>query len=502
MNKTFFQYFTFWSILAGVMGLSELAQSQTSFRLNSGLKVTRINRPAEHERFAAAATAETVQFTEATLYPIPPLAGFSPLVAIAASNRRSDEEFNSEHRLESTYVGSPLIGSPAENYIIGVFDSGSMVDLVAGQSQDILGIIGPYLTDRTMPIGGVGGQIDAMISQPIGIFAAGLGAIDPNGTLDVSSLKGHSNTAILVSPEISCDTGESIIGAIGTPFVSFYTTVIENDNYKTVYHNGAYHSGPNVNILQQNSVSIPQYPRRFSMSLNTMAITASYFQFFDIDTFETTVETPTLLSLFAFSIPTGGVFMTTLYVTEGEPGPTNPPQEMYVMVDTGAQSSIITPAMAAKLSLPLTPDYTIDVCGVGGTVTDVPVYEIDYVKINALGGAMEFSNAPFVMLDLSLDDGQRLDGVLGMNFFWNRNVVFQPNLQGSSFFQVSDPVIFGNADFNHDGTVDLADFAIFAAAWKSQSSDPAFTPACDMYIDGQIDEKDFEAFLPHWLMER
>ena len=116
--------------------------------------------------------------------------------------------------------------------------------------------------------------------------------------------------------------------------------------------------------------------------------------------------------------------------------------------------------------------------------------------------AMEFSNAPFVMLDLSLGDGQRLDGVLGMNFFWNRNVVFQPNLQGSSFFQVSDPVIFGNADFNHDGTVDLADFAIFAAAWKSQSSDPTFTPACDMYIDGQIDEKDFEAFLPHWLMGR
>ncbi len=499
MKKARFQGLSLLFILSLFIGLFGDIRAEATVRLNANMQVTRINKPAPSEPYAAAAAVSTAQHTLAAPHPVPPLAGFSPLVAITASNKRSFEEFNPEHQLEPMYTGSPLIGLAAENYIIGVFDSGAMVDLVAGQSQDMLGIVGPYLTDRTMPIGGVGGQIDALISQPIGMFAAGLEAIDPNGTLDVSQLKGHSNTCVLVSPEISCDTGESITGVIGTPFVGFYTTVIENDNPKTVYRNNTYHSSPNVKILQPYSGSIPQYPRRFSMELNTPATTASYFQLFDIDTFETTVESPTMLSLYAFSIPFGGVFMTTIYVTEGQPDPTNPPQPMRVMVDTGAQSSIITPAMAAKLSLPLTPDYTIDVCGIGGTTTDVPVYEIDYVRINALGGAMEFSNAPFVMLDLSLGDGGTLDGVLGMNFFWNRNVIFQPELLGSSFFHVSDPVLYGHADFNHDGAVDLADFAIFAAAWKSQSPDEAYNPACDFYMDGQIDEKDFEVFLLHWL---
>lgn len=497
MNVRRSGYKRFLCALALFIGLGGISTAEASLRLNANMKVTRINRTPTADRYLAASTES--QYAPAAQFPVPPLAGFSPLVAITASNKRSFEDFNPEHQLEPFYSGSPLTGTASENYIIGVFDSGAMVDLIAGQSKDILGVTGPYLTDRTMPIGGVGGQINAVISQPIGLFAAGLDAIEPDGLLDLTQVKGHSNTCILVSPEISCDTGETITGVIGTPFVSFYTSVIENDNYKTVTHNGISYSSPNVQILQPYSGSIPQYPRRISMELNTMATTASYFQLLDIDTFQTTVESPTMLSLYALSIPFGGVFMTTIYVVDGEISPTNPPQPMRVMIDTGAQSSVITPGMAAKLSLPMTPDYTIDVCGIGGTTTDVPVYEIDYVRINALGGAMEFSNAPFVMLDISLGDGGTLDGILGMNFFWNRNIVFQPNLLGSSLVQVSDPVIFGNADFNHDGRIDLADFAIFAAAWMSESPDEAYNPACDLYLDGKIDAKDFEVFLLHWL---
>lgn len=490
-------FLSLYAVFIGLLFVS--SQAAADLRLSNGMKITRISKPTSSDNKIAAASFESDYQAASTIYPQPPLAGFSPLVAITASNKRSLEEFNSEHQLEYSYSGSPLIGSASDNYIIGVFDSGAMVDLVAGISANILGLTGSYLTDTTMPIGGVGGQIDAAVSQPIGYFAAGLGAINSNGTLDLSKVKGHSNTCIIAAPEIACDTGESISGVIGTPFVSFFTTVIENDIPKTVYRNGQHYSSPNVQILPSYSASIPQYPRRIPMELNTPAITASYFQLFDIDTWETTVESATMLSPFSFSIPSGGVFMTTLYVVEGEPSLTNPPQPMRVMIDTGAQTSIISPGMAAKLSLPLTPDYTIDVCGIGGTSTDVPVYLIDYVKINALGGALEFSNAPFVMMNLSLGDGGTLDGVLGMNFFWNRNIVFQPDLLGSSFFQVSDTVPYGNADFNFDGRVDLGDFAIFAAAWLSQSPDDAYNPLCDMYLDSRIDEKDFEAFLPHWL---
>lgn len=467
----------------------------TDLRLSSGMKITRVSKPPAPDIFAAAAA--DMDYPAAALFPQPPLAGFSPLVAITASNKRLWDDFDFEHRLEAGYSGTPLIGSASQNYIIGIFDSGAVVDLIAGASADTLGVVGGYLTINSIPIGGVGGSVDALVSQPIALFAAGLGAVDPNGTLDVTQVKGHSNASIVVAPEISCSNNEEVTGVIGTPFLSFYTTVIRNDQNRTLQRDGKVYSSPDVQLLSSSSPSIPSYPHKIAMEISSLGLvtTAAYYpDFFDLET----PMIPTMLGT-PLSIPWGGAFFTTIYVVEGEPGPTNPLQPMRVMVDTGAQSSIITPAMAAMLSLPVTPDYAVDVCGVGGLTTDIPVYLIDYVKINALGGAMEFSNAPFVMLDLGSPDGLPLDGVLGMNFFWNRNIVFQPSIAGSSFFQVSDPVAYGNPDLNFDRRMDLADFAIFAAAWMSQAPDESYNPLCDLYLDSRVDEKDFEAFLAHWL---
>ena len=96
-----------------------------------------------------------------------------------------------------------------------------------------------------------------------------------------------------------------------------------------------------------------------------------------------------------------------------------------MLVDTGAQSSIMSPNIAANLSLPFEPDFEVDVCGVGGLVSSVPGYWIDFVKINALGGSLEYSKAPFVILDLASPEGGSLDGVLGMSRFGVR-VVYPP----------------------------------------------------------------------------
>ena len=152
--------------------------------------------------------------------------------------------------------------------------------------------------------------------------------------------------------------------------------------------------------------------------------------------------------------------------------------------------------MAANRSLPLTPDFYVDVCGLGGLVEDVEGFYIDYVKINARGGALEFSNAPFVIIDLPSPEGGVLDGVLGMNFFWNRNVIFDPSLTLSSFLHVSDPIPLAYGDFDHDLDVDEDDFAFF----QDCSSGPSilFTdPACnevDADGDGDIDQDDFGIF--------
>jgi hypothetical protein len=73
--------------------------------------------------------------------------------------------------------------------------------------------------------------------------------------------------------------------------------------------------------------------------------------------------------------------------------------------------------MRNNLNLPFEPDFTVDACGVGGLIEDIPGYYIDYVKINAGGGELEFSRVPFVMIDLPTSQLGQLDGVLGMNFF-------------------------------------------------------------------------------------
>ncbi|MHC5185005.1 MAG: aspartyl protease family protein, partial [Planctomycetota bacterium] len=448
----------------------------------------------------AALNTTSLQLTEATQpYPVPPLAGFSPLVAITTSDKHVSLDDTFEHELETGYSGNPLAPPVEDNFIIGIFDSGAEVDLLGGSSATTLGLTGDQLTGNLFPIGGVGGTLDAEVTYPVGIFAAGLSSIQSDGKLNPNDLLGHSNVATLVTPEISCSTGESVTGVIGTPFLSFYTTVIRNDYVHKVNIGGQDISGPDVQILEQDDPSIPEYSHLISMEFSGAATTANYYT---LDIFGGNApEWPTLLSAFGGSLPTGGKFVATLFVLEGEPGPLNVVQPMRVMVDTGAQSSIISPAMAANLSLPLEGDFEVDVCGVGGLEPDVPGYYVDYVKINALGGALEFSNAGFVMLDLGLQDaaGNPIDGVLGMNFFWNRNLVFQPNLFGSGFLQVSDPIPYGNADFNYDGGVNLVDFSMLASAWMSSSSDPEYLPQCDMYLDDMIDIKDLEAFLPHWL---
>ncbi len=487
-----------------LIGFSVLASAETvNWQGPAGIIFKNVHYPDKQQTktpesfslFSAPAEA-----TDTAPYPVPPLAGFSPLIVIATSDKYTLSDDTYEHVLQSSYVGNPLNPPLAENYIVGIYDSGAEVDLFAGSHAVTLGLTGSKLTGSSFPIGGVGGTIDATISEPVGIFAGSLGLIQSNGLLNSSGLVGHSNVEAIVSPAISCDSGESISGVVGTPFISFYTAVIRNDYIHKVFFDGQNLAGPDVEILDPEDPSIPDYSHKIAMSLSGLATTANYYPD-EIFGFPTGLAFPTLLSIAGGSLPTGGKFVATIYVLEGTPGPTNIIQPMKVMVDTGAQSSIMTYGMAANLSLPLQGDFTVDICGVGGTEPNIPGYFVDYVKINALGGALEFSNAPFVVVDLPLQDasGNYLDGVLGMNFFWNRNIVFAPNLFGSGFLEVSDPVPYGNADFDFNGTVNLIDFSMLASAWAGQQTEPEYLPVCDLYLDGMIDMQDLEAFMAHWL---
>lgn len=482
---------------------ANIVQAETvNWQGPSGLTITSVKylKTQSHpvESPYSLSTHTITQQSSSFDFPVPPLAGFSPLIAITTSDERgSGGNSGWEQTLETSYAGNDLNPPAESNYIIGIYDSGADVDLFAGISAETLGFTGDNLTGSAFPIGGVGGTVDAVVSQPVGIFAAGLSAINPDGTIDLSQLLGHSNVAALITPPIVCGNGESVSGVIGNPFIAFHTAVIRNDDMRTTQYNGQMLSSPDVQILQAGSTQIPAYPKKIALNFSGLANTANYYNL--TDPLSDTPEFPTMLSFFDGFLPLGGSFLATIFVVSGEPGPTNPLQEMTVLVDTGAQSSIISPAMIANLGLPIEPHFTVDVCGVGGLVPDISGYYIDYVKINAAGGALEYSQVPFVVLDLALSDGTTLDGVLGMNFFWNRNIIFEPNPSGSGFLHVSDPVPYGNADFNFDGDLNLIDFSIFASSWMSQSPETEYIPVCDMYLDSKVDINDFQAFLEHWL---
>ena len=127
----------------------------------------------------------------------------------------------------------------------------------------------------------------------------------------------------------------------------------------------------------------------------------------------------------------------------------------------------------------------------------MPGYYIDYVQINGTGGPLRFSQVPVLVIDIDVfPDNQQHDGILGTNVFWNRNIIFQPQVSGSGFLHVSNPVAFSFGDFNHDFHVDGLDMEVFRGC-TSGSGVVQTQPDCiqaDADLDGDVDGDDFGVF--------
>lgn len=482
-------------------GAAPVLGQDAPIRLSGGLSVIQA-KPGPQATAPSRATASALEAAggaSASSFPQPPLAGFRPLVAIVTSNAHSRNDLDFAHQLQGSYTGSPLNPPASENFMVGTLDSGSVVNLIADPFSLLVGLdpASPFLTDSDFPIGGASGTISGTLTFPLGIFVAGLGAVSPAGVLDLSKTKGHSNVSIVVTPEISCGETTAISGVVGTPLLAFYKSIIRVDQPRSFTVDGQTFASPDVQLVNTlDAATLAGFPRAIPMTFGGLApaTTASYYPSFDD---LTTPIFPTLLSMSPLSLPTGGAFFAKIGVLEGEPGPTNPLQFIDVMVDTGAQASIISPAVAASMNLDLmNPEFTLEVCGIGGAQSDVPGFYVDYVKINASGGALEFSNAPFVVMDLESPAGGPLAGILGMNFFHDRNIIFDASITGSSFVRVSDPIAFAYGDLDRDMDVDLDDFGIFQVC-STGPDIPQLDVSClpsDSDGDGDVDQEDFGRF--------
>ncbi len=68
----------------------------------------------------------------------------------------------------------------------------------------------------------------------------------------------------------------------------------------------------------------------------------------------------------------------------------------------------------------------------------------------------------------------------------------------SGYSNEASAVAASPADFDQDGDVDFADFAVFIAAWLSQPGDPNWDARCDFNGDGIVNFMDYAVFANEW----
>ncbi len=442
----------------------------------------------------------------------PPVDGFVPWIAVIVTDERL-AELELEAVPTTTITGSYPPGyDPQTDYAIGIFDTGASAHLMGHADAVQAGLFaGDLVSQNPVYITGVIDSIEALVSQPIGIFVDGLGAIDAGGAFsNTSGVVGETNTSIIVGKAVTPPKPD-LPTAIGTPLAVYYTAVIRNDQQASVSRNAQTYAGPKVNFHENYSGSIPDYPIRVPLELRPLGgISVQYVPYINIfdvfgDIFNLDFSTPQTPSVIMGNLSQSVFFVHSVDLTEAENTAFDKDR---FMLDTGAQVTVIGSRIGARLALnPNNPDFEVEIQGVTGQSEWFPGFYIDSIKIPALGQWLVFENVPVVLLDVASPEGGTLDGIIGMNLFSYFNIV----LRGGGLFLQDDPSlelqfvgIPGDiAPEDGDNVINLADFAFFAEHWFQTSSSPGWEPSCDLAPVGNPDEEinllDFAELSKYWL---
>jgi len=437
-------------------------------------------------------------FAFANVIESPPVDGFVPWIAVSVTNARLDSDVF-DAVTEYSITGNYLTGTPEANYIVGIYDTGASAHVMGNAAGNNAGIFGADLiTSNTSVISGVTGEVEAWVSQPIGIFIDGLGAIEPNGLLwNRSGMKGQSNVAIMVG-----QGGQPVDlpTAIGSPLSVYFTAVFNNETQITVNHDGNDFNGPDIRIYEQDDPEIPVYSNLIPLELRPLGATGVQY-------------IPILTDLFDFepgspSVITGTSSQSVFFVASVDlyEGTHSAIDKTRFMFDTGAQVSVIGSRVAARLGLdPAEPDFEVEIQGVTGVSEMFPGFYIDTLDIPALGDWLSLTNVPVVLLDVPSPEGGTVDGIIGMNLFADLNFV----LRGGGLFLQDDPMVeyepiatnplIGDiAPPGGDGVVDYLDLAAISQAWLTTPQSPNWNAQADSAVDDIIDFRDYAILAQNW----
>ena len=430
----------------------------------------------------------------------PAVDGFVPWIAVEVTDARSDSDvFDAVTQYSVT--GNYLTASPQSDYVIGIFDTGASAHVMGNSAAGRAGLLDSVpelITSNLITISGVTGSTEALVSQPIGIFIDGLGAVEPNGFfLDRSGMKGQSNVAIAVGQGGS---PVDLPTAIGAPMSVYFTASFHNDTSVTVTWDGNNYTAPDIRIYKQDDPFIPTYANTIPLELRPLG--ASSVQYIPglTEDFDFEPTSPSVLignsSQSIFFVASVDLYNNTKSAID----------KTRFMFDTGAQITVIGSRVGARLKLnPASPDFEVEIQGVTGDVIMAPGFYIDAIDIPALGEWLSFTNIPVVLLDVPSPEGGTVDGIIGMNLFNDLNFV----LRGGGLFLQDDPsvefkiIVVGDiAPAGGDEKVDYLDLAELAAHWLETSSSQGWNPLCDLAPwgnpDGVVNFLDFAVMAEHW----
>lgn len=354
-----------------------------------------------------------------------PLEG--PLVRVALTlTDQADPDLVGLASMHTSLAGAFLSGNPP-GVVTALLDSGAGTHLVGYGDSLTLGLGDAFLSYSTFQAGGVGGSIDLMMSMPVGFFAHGLQDLEPGGGVNIPRLQGQGNFVGGVNLEENAAAGIELPTLLGAPFLAHFAAWIRNSQPVAVPGTNGYAFSPAVTFLAPDAPGLTSLTHRVYLDVQPTAGDPQYFDLLE-EPF-----TPTSIGL------GGSLFMTANNVTVGANGATTLGR---ALVDTGAQATLISEITATELNLDVRhPDFEMDVQGIGGIVT-APGFLLDRLSLPAQGGFLVWSNVPVVVLNVASPDpaAGTLFGVLGMNLFGNRDLLFNGGVP-VPYLDVSDPVV-------------------------------------------------------------
>lgn len=449
----------------------------------------------------------------ATVIESPPIDGFVPWIAVAATDEHYPyDPFDDYFAWDLNQVtGNFLCENPSTDFAIGLFDTGASASILSFEAAAITGIYdSDYASLNTVEITGATGSIEAYLSYPLGIFIDGLGAIDPNGIMiDHSNMVGEGNVSVALG-----QIGDpNLPTAIGVPMSVYFTADIQNDNPVTVTHNDTVYTAPTINIYPHYDPQTPVYPNTIYLELRPSDV--GYNMFFPCFEFlfpcpsgDGSPVTPTMI-MDANIVHQGVFFVYSVHLHNDGYHATDKTKFMF---DTGAQITVISGGVSSLLGLnPAEPDFEVDVQGVSGEISIEPGFFIDSVEIPAEGEWLIANNVPVVRLNVPSPEGGYFEGIIGMNLFSEVKFTFQgggiidhpsPEVRFEAPAYLTADIAPGEGDYK----INDLDLNKFINAWLSTAGPPAsanWDPDCDIApadaLDEQVNLLDFAVIAEYWL---